>query len=65
LALEGGWRVATAKDFLANFGKAPYIISIVKIYDPPQGKKEILAMLTDAQQRIASHIDALRRETKS
>ena len=62
IAIDGGWKVATIRDFLRNFGKAPYIVDVVKIYDPPYGKRAIEAMLADARSEIAVRIDALRHQ---
>jgi 1-acyl-sn-glycerol-3-phosphate acyltransferase len=61
IAIEGGWRVATVRDFLRRFGKEPYVAEIVKIYDTPRGKHEIEKVLADAHVQIAARIDALRR----
>jgi len=62
IAIDGGWRVATVRNFLKRFGKEPYIAEIVKIYDAPQGRHEIEAVLSDAHTRIAECIEDLRRQ---
>jgi 1-acyl-sn-glycerol-3-phosphate acyltransferase len=61
IAIDGGWKVATIRGFLRRFGKEPYVVRIVKIYDPPRGKHEVEAMLAHARVQIASHIETMRR----
>jgi len=61
IALEGGWRVANAMDFLKLFGKTPYIVEIVKIYEAPRNKYDIENMLIDARRLIEERILELRR----
>jgi 1-acyl-sn-glycerol-3-phosphate acyltransferase len=61
IAIDGGWKVATIRGFLRRFGKEPYIAEIVKIYDPPRGKREIEVLLADARAQIAEHIETMRR----
>ncbi len=60
IAIDGGWRVATIRGFLRRFGKEPYRVEIVKIYDAPKGKHQIAAMLEDAQREIGASIAQMR-----
>ncbi|OQB95647.1 MAG: 1-acyl-sn-glycerol-3-phosphate acyltransferase [Spirochaetes bacterium ADurb.Bin110] len=62
IALEGGWRVANAMDFLKRFGKVPYIVEIVKVYEPPRSKYDIENMLIDARHLIEERIEELRTQ---
>jgi len=60
IAIDGGWRVATIRGFLRRFGKEPYRVEIVKIYDAPRGKHQIAEMLADAQREIGASIAKMR-----
>ena len=60
IALEGGWRVANAMDFLKRFGKEPYIVEIIKVYEPPHSKFDIEYMLNDARHLIEKKIQEFR-----
>lgn len=60
IAIDGGWKVATIRGFLRKFGKVPYRVEVVKIYDAPRGKHEIAEMLADAQREIGRSIAEMR-----
>lgn len=60
IAIDGGWRVATIRGFLRRFGKDPYRVEIVKIYDAPRGKHQIADMLEDAHREIDASIARMR-----
>ncbi len=60
IAIDGGWRVATIRGFLRRFGRDPYRVDIVKIYDPPKGKSQIATMLEDAHKEIEASIAKMR-----
>ena len=53
--------MTNAMDFLKLFGKIPYIVEIVKIYDAPRNKYDIENMLIDARRLIEERILELRR----
>lgn len=59
VAIDGGWKVATLRDFLRRFGKEPYEAAIAGLYPAPHGKLAIEVMLEDSRNRIAQ---ALGRE---
>jgi 1-acyl-sn-glycerol-3-phosphate acyltransferase len=60
IAIDGGWRVATLRDFLRRFGKEPYVVEIVEVYEAPRGKHEIEKVLKDAYEKIMISIENIR-----
>lgn len=63
IAIDGGWRVATIRSFLRRFGREPYRVEIVKIYDAPRGKHQIEEMLADAHREIDASIQKMHART--
>lgn len=53
VAIDGGWKVATLRDFLRRFGKEAYVVAIAELYPAPQGKLAMEKMLDDARTKIA------------
>lgn len=60
IAIDGGWRAATLRDFLRRFGKEPYIVEIAAIYEAPRGKHEIEKVLEDAHKKIGGSLETMR-----
>ncbi|TXT47237.1 MAG: acyltransferase [Spirochaetes bacterium] len=60
VALEGGWRVVTLRDFFSNFGRLPYKVRFIEVLPAPQGKKEALASLAKARDMIESALGDMR-----
>jgi 1-acyl-sn-glycerol-3-phosphate acyltransferase len=60
IAIDGGWRIATARDFLRRFGKESYKIEVAGIYDPPRNKTEVEKVLSDARFKINARIQKMR-----
>lgn len=60
VAMEGGWKVAKVKDFLRNFGKAPYSASFLALLPPPGNKREALAALEKSRELIEKSLEETR-----
>ncbi len=57
VSIDGGWRVATLRDFLRRFGKERYEVAVVALYPVPKGKSAIERVLEDARGRIAETLE--------
>ena len=56
LAIEGGSRYATLRDFTAATGGDVYHLSVVRVFPPVQGKRELLEQISIARDSISQRI---------
>ena len=52
MTVDGGWEVATLKQFMKNFGRLPYHAEYTALLPAPAGKREALAMLETSRSLI-------------
>lgn len=62
IAIEGGWKIATLRGFLRNFGITPYTLELSGLYQAPHGKKEMVSVLEQARDAIATSIGQIRKD---
>lgn len=61
-ALEGGWRVAKVKDIPRNLSKAHFLVRVLTVTSTLSAKKEVLAAVSAAREKIAVELTRLREE---
>ncbi len=61
-ALEGGWRVAKVKDIPRNLSKAHFLVRVLTVTSTLSAKKEVLAAVSAAREKIAAELTRLREE---
>lgn len=60
--IDGGWRIATLKDVLANLAGASYRVRILSVLPAATARKEVLAGIERAREDIAAALAAMRLE---
>lgn len=65
VAIEGGWKVITLRDFFRNFGKSSYTIRFIDVLPAPKGKKEALQVLETSKTMIQIALAEMRRNLDS
>jgi 1-acyl-sn-glycerol-3-phosphate acyltransferase len=60
--IEGGWRIATLKDVLANLGGASYRVRLLSVLPASAAKKDVLDGIERARGEIIASLAAMRRE---
>jgi len=58
--LEGGWRVAKVKDIPRNLSKAHFLVRVLTVTSTMSAKKEVLAAVSAAREKIAIELTRLR-----
>lgn len=61
IAIDGGYKVAKLKDFIQDFGRLPYKVSLLDVLPAPEGKKEVLATLETARTLIEEELIQMRK----
>jgi len=61
IAVDGGWRVASLKDFFRKFGTTPYYMRYVALLPAPQDKRQTLEAIEESRTLIASALADLRK----
>jgi len=57
LAIDGGWKVRGFWGMLRNLYKGNYRVRLVRVYDSPSGKKDILSLVSRAQDEISEVVE--------
>jgi 1-acyl-sn-glycerol-3-phosphate acyltransferase len=65
VAIEGGWKVITLRDFFRNFGKSPYTIRFIDVLPAPKGKREALQALEASKVMIQEALVEIRGRDQS
>lgn len=62
-AIDGGWRIARLKEFIANARGGRYRFRLAAVLPAPSGKKETLAAIAKARSIIEAELAEMRKES--